>query len=97
MEEFSNGCSNLLVLQLFHSNRYLSEQKLPLEMLELQKRCTADGCNNVSGEDGGCSDSGNEEKLPRLRIWRSPTSYGKFSTVSRAIKVPLPFKQSSPD
>jgi len=60
MEEFSNGCSNLLVLQLFHSNRYLSEQKLPLEMLELQKRCTADGCNNVSGEDGGCSDSGDD-------------------------------------
>ncbi|KAG5016851.1 hypothetical protein JHK82_022496 [Glycine max] len=45
---------------LEEAKRYLSEQKLPLEMLELQKRCTADGCNNVSGEDGGCSDSGDD-------------------------------------
>ena len=29
-------------------------------MIELQKRCTADNCNNVSGEDGGCTDSGDE-------------------------------------
>lgn len=50
----------MLVLQLFHSNRYLSEQKLPSEMLELRKRCTADDCNNISGEDGGCTDSGDD-------------------------------------
>jgi len=29
-------------------------------MLELQKRCTADNCNNVSGDDGGCTDSGDD-------------------------------------
>lgn len=29
-------------------------------MLELQKRCTADEYNNVSGEDGGCTDSGED-------------------------------------
>ncbi|KAL9297399.1 hypothetical protein ACSQ67_023295 [Phaseolus vulgaris] len=45
---------------LEEAKRYLSEQKLPLEMIELQKRCTADNCNNVSGEDGGCTDSGDE-------------------------------------
>lgn len=47
----------LLVLQLFHLNRYLSAQKLPLGMIELRKRYD---CNNVSGEDGGCSDSGED-------------------------------------
>lgn len=58
--EVKHGCSNLLVLQLFFSNRYLSEQKLPLEMLELQKRCAADNCNNASREEGGCTDSGDD-------------------------------------
>lgn len=36
---------------------YLSAQKLPLGMIELRKRYD---CNNVSGEDGGCSDSGED-------------------------------------
>ncbi|XP_020218632.1 histone-lysine N-methyltransferase ATX2 [Cajanus cajan] len=45
---------------LEEAKRYLSEQKLPLEMLELQKRCTADDCNNASGEEGGCTDSGDD-------------------------------------
>jgi len=58
--EVEHGCSNLLILQLFFSNRYLNEQKLPLEMLELQKRCAADNCNNVSREEGGCTDSGDD-------------------------------------
>ena len=58
--EFSSGSSNLLVLQLFDLNRYLSEQKLPSKMLELQKGCTADYCNNVTGEDGECTDSGED-------------------------------------
>jgi len=46
----------LLVLQLFRLNRYLSAQKLPLEMIELRKRYD---CSNVSGEDGG-SDLGED-------------------------------------
>ncbi|KAK7295625.1 hypothetical protein RJT34_18536 [Clitoria ternatea] len=45
---------------LEEAKRYLSEQKLPLEMLELQKRCITDDCDNVSGEDGGCTDSGDD-------------------------------------
>ncbi|BAT83120.1 hypothetical protein LR48_Vigan03g008900 [Vigna angularis] len=45
---------------LEEAKRYLSEQKLPLEMLELQKRCAADNCNNVSREEGGCTDSGDD-------------------------------------
>ncbi|KAG4937609.1 hypothetical protein JHK85_052528 [Glycine max] len=45
---------------LEEAKRYLSEQKLPSEMLELRKRCTADDCNNISGEDGGCTDSGDD-------------------------------------
>jgi len=52
--------AQICLFAIFFSNRYLSEQKLPLEMIELQKRCTADNCNNVSGEDGGCTDSGDE-------------------------------------
>ncbi|MED6138307.1 hypothetical protein PIB30_073073, partial [Stylosanthes scabra] len=42
------------------AKRYLNEQKLPSEMLELQKGCTADDCKNVTGEDGGCTDSGED-------------------------------------
>ncbi|XP_027353550.1 histone-lysine N-methyltransferase ATX2-like [Abrus precatorius] len=53
---------------LEEAKRYLSEQKLPLEMLELQKRCTADDCNNVSGEVEGCTDSG-DDCLNDKGIW----------------------------
>lgn len=51
---------NLLVLQLICLIRYLSAQKLPLEMIELRKRCTADNHNNMRGENGGCTDSGED-------------------------------------
>lgn len=37
-------------------------------MLELQRRCTADDSNNVSGEDGGCTDSG-EDHLNDKGTW----------------------------
>lgn len=37
-------------------------------MLELQKRCTTDDCNNASGEDAGCTDSG-EDHLNDKGIW----------------------------
>ncbi|KAK4255349.1 hypothetical protein QN277_008360 [Acacia crassicarpa] len=39
---------------------YLSKQKLPTEMLRSQRRCKADGCKNVHGEDEGCTDSGED-------------------------------------
>ncbi|XP_028759661.1 histone-lysine N-methyltransferase ATX2 [Neltuma alba] len=39
---------------------YLSKQKLPSEMLRSQKRCKADDCKNVHGEDEGCTDSGED-------------------------------------
>ncbi|CAL5191354.1 unnamed protein product [Lathyrus oleraceus] len=45
---------------LEEAKRYLSAQKLPLEMIELRKRCTADNHNNIRGEDGGCTDSGED-------------------------------------
>ncbi|KAL5082746.1 hypothetical protein RYX36_011167 [Vicia faba] len=45
---------------LEEAKRYLSAQKLPLEMIELRKRCTADNHNNIRGENGGCTDSGED-------------------------------------
>lgn len=77
IEVFLIGCSNLLISQLFHLNRYLSEQKLPLEMLELQKGCTANDCNNVSGEDGGCTDSG-EDCLNNKGTWTGMENVATF-------------------
>lgn len=76
-----------MVLLLFTLNRYLSAQKLPLEMLELQKRCTAEDSKNVSGEDGGCTDSGedhsNEGTLAALQsIDTCPYEVGDLQILS---------------
>ncbi|XP_057436320.1 histone H3-lysine(4) N-trimethyltransferase ATX1-like [Lotus japonicus] len=61
LTDLHSKCKKLSFIEgLEEAKRYLSQQKLPLEMLELQKRCTADEYNNVSGEDGGCTDSGED-------------------------------------
>ncbi|KAK7273149.1 hypothetical protein RIF29_14196 [Crotalaria pallida] len=59
LTDLHSKCKKLSFIEgIEEAKRYLSEQKLPLEMLELQKGCIADGHNNVSGENGGCPDSG---------------------------------------
>ena len=40
--------------------RYLSEQKLPRRMLQLQNGMKADSCESASSEDEGSTDSGED-------------------------------------
>jgi hypothetical protein len=69
-EEFSDCCPKFVGFTTVSLIRYLSALELPLEMIELRKRCTADDCNNVSGEDGGCTDSG-EDYINDKGTWES--------------------------
>ncbi|KAJ1435470.1 Zinc finger, PHD-type [Sesbania bispinosa] len=78
LTDLHSKCKKLSFFEgLEEAKRYLSEQKLPLEMLELQKRCTADDNNNVSGEDGGCTDSG-EDCLNDNGVWVAPENIETF-------------------
>ncbi|KAL1323025.1 hypothetical protein HN51_068043 [Arachis hypogaea] len=69
------------------AKRYLNEQKLPSEMLALQKGCTADDCKNVTGEDGQCTGSGEDslsDKEPSIALEniKFPLEVGDLQIIS---------------
>ncbi|GAV58994.1 PWWP domain-containing protein/SET domain-containing protein/FYRN domain-containing protein/FYRC domain-containing protein/PHD_2 domain-containing protein/zf-HC5HC2H_2 domain-containing protein [Cephalotus follicularis] len=60
---------------LEEAKMYLSEQKLPRRMLELQNAICADGCESTSSEDEGSTDSGEDSTREKL-IQKIPKDFG---------------------
>ncbi|OIW17292.1 hypothetical protein TanjilG_22404 [Lupinus angustifolius] len=78
LTDLHSKCKKLSFIEgIEEAKRYLGEQRLPRAMIELQKGCIVDDCNNVSGEDGGYTNS-DEDRLNDKGTWMEMESTSTF-------------------
>ncbi|KAE9595226.1 putative histone-lysine N-methyltransferase [Lupinus albus] len=78
LTELHTKCKKVSFIEgVEEARRYLSEQKLPQVMLELQKGCIVDDGNHVNGEDGGCTNS-SEDCLNDKGTWMAMENIETF-------------------